>query len=106
MPVPDVLVRPAEPISGHFCDDMIVAFEVLSPSSRQRDLRWKRLAYSALPSLRHYVVLHQGKVPAHRYDRSTGWAEQLTAGPDAVLRLDTLGLDLPMYALYKGTDLV
>jgi hypothetical protein len=39
MPVPDVLIRPAERITGPFRDDMIVAFEVLSPSSRRRDMR-------------------------------------------------------------------
>src|SRR3954447_6360662 len=43
LPVPDVLVRPegaplGDPMSRE-CDDMIVAFEVHSPSTSDRDLR-------------------------------------------------------------------
>ena len=57
LPVPDVLIRPSSAPAGdpasRECDDMIVAFEVLSPSTRDRDLRWKRSAYLSLPSLMH-----------------------------------------------------
>jgi len=36
---------------------VIVAFEVLSPSTEGRDLRWKRTAYTSLPSLTHYIAI-------------------------------------------------
>jgi Uma2 family endonuclease len=50
-PVPDVMIRPRDFLKGVVCDDMIVAFEVLSPSTAKRDLRWKRKAYASLASL-------------------------------------------------------
>jgi Uma2 family endonuclease len=106
MPVPDVLVRPVERIDGHWCDDMIVAFEVLSPSSRSRDLNWKRQNYATLPSLQHYVVLQQSKVEVRSYDRSNGWTEARITDPQAVLRLYALGIALPLARLYAGTGLV
>jgi len=39
MPIPDVMVRPRDLLKSNVCDDMILAFEVLSPSTRKRDLR-------------------------------------------------------------------
>src|SRR5262245_42296289 len=43
-------------------NDVIVAFEVLSPSTERRDLQWKRSAYPGLPSLTHYIVIAQDAV--------------------------------------------
>ena len=56
-PEPDVLILPkhgqsADP-QGRDRNDIVVAFEILSPSTADRDLRWKRTAYTSLPSLTH-----------------------------------------------------
>ena len=106
LPVPDVLIRPSSPIRGHFCDDVIVAFEVLSPSSRQRDLRWKRRACTAVPTLAHYVVLQQDRVEGVVYSREQGWSKHEVAGSGNRLVLEGLGIDLPLGTLYRGTVLV
>jgi Uma2 family endonuclease len=62
-PEPDVLVIPRNGNSvdpqGRDRSDVIVAFEVLSPSTKARDLRWKRTAYTSLASLTHYIVIAQ-----------------------------------------------
>jgi Uma2 family endonuclease len=55
-PEPDVLVIPSEnrrPDGRRDRDDVIVVFEVLSPSTEGRDLGWKRKAYTSLSSLTH-----------------------------------------------------
>ncbi len=106
MPVPDVLIRSRDTIEGHYCEDMTVAFEVISPSSRRRDLDWKREAYATLPSLQHYVVLSQTSVDIRCYDRAAGWAERRHKGGSAVVHLAAVGLDLPATALYAGTGLL
>ncbi len=41
VPVPDLLIRPDDNLEGVECNDMIIAFEVLSPSTANKDLRWK-----------------------------------------------------------------
>ena len=62
-PEPDVLILPKNGSSSDSLErdrnDVIVALEILSPSTRDRDLRWKRTAYTSLPSLTHYVVIAQ-----------------------------------------------
>src|SRR5262249_8978400 len=51
-PEPDLLILPAAApgpdLMRRDSDDVIVAFEVLSPSTLDRDLRWKRGAYTSL----------------------------------------------------------
>ena len=103
VPVPDVLVRPREAPAGNVCDDMIVAFEVLSPSTRLRDLRWKHNAYKELAALQHYVVIEQDRAELFVFDRASGFSERRLAGLDAVLTLDALGVSLPLADLYRDS---
>jgi Uma2 family endonuclease len=106
VPVPDVLVRPKTIIQGNYCDDVIVAFEVLSPSTTDRDLRWKRGAYAALPSLLNYVVIAQDKIEIVSFDRANGWQERRLGNPDDSLDLPAIGVSLPLAELYRGTGLL
>lgn len=105
VPEPDVVLRPGTPIRGNVCDDVIVAFEVLSPSTASRDLRWKRRAYRDLPSLQHYVVLAQDTIEVVAFDRETQWQERRMEGLEAALELPTLSIVLPLSELYRGTGL-
>ena len=105
-PVPDVLIRPADSLKGSVCDDMIVAFEVLSPSTADRDLRWNRKAYADLPSLVHYVVLAQDALEVVAYDRAGNWTERRLEGVDAVLDLPAVGARLPLGQIYWRTSLI
>ena len=79
-PEPDVLILPklAPPLDPfeRDRDDIIVAFEVLSPSTADRDLRWKRVAYASIPSLTHYVVIAQDAIDVVVFARDSGFAEQ------------------------------
>jgi Uma2 family endonuclease len=84
---------------------MIVAFEVLSPSTQDLDLRWKRQAYAKLLSLEHYVVVAQDAVDIVVYDRANGFAERRLAKSDANLNLPALGVDIPLAEIYRDTGL-
>ncbi|HWG03426.1 MAG TPA: Uma2 family endonuclease [Beijerinckiaceae bacterium] len=105
-PVPDVLIRPADALKASVCNDMIVAFEVLSPSTADRDLRWKRKAYADLPSLAHYVVIAQDAIEVVTYDRSANWTERRLESADASLDLSALGIRLPLAQIYWQTGLL
>ncbi len=105
-PVPDVLIRPTDNLKGSVCDDMIVAFEVLSPSTADRDLRWKRKAYADLPSLAYYVVVAQDVVEVVVYDRAADWAEHRLEDTGAALDLPALGIRLPLTQIYWQTGLL
>lgn len=108
-PEPDVLVLPkaAPPLapSERDRDDIIVAFEVLSPSTADRDLRWKRAAYTSIPSLTHYVVIAQDALDVVVFARESGFAEQRFRSRDDVIDFPTLGVALPLAEIYRDTGL-
>ena len=106
--VPDVLIRPDKFIDGRDCDDMIVAFEVLSPSTAKRDLRWKRTAYASLPTLRQYVVVAQDAVDILSFDREAGaggFSERRFTRIDEDLDLPAIGVRARLSEIYRGLGL-
>jgi Uma2 family endonuclease len=105
VPVPDFLIRPNTLVKGSECDDMIVAFEILSPSTANRDLRLKRKAYAKLPSLYQYVIIAQDLVEVFSYDRASGFTERRLDAPDLKLHIPALQIALPLTDIYKNTEL-
>ena len=109
LPQPDVIIRPKEAPRGNpmsrECDDIIVAFEILSPSTRDRDLRWKRNAYMTLPSLMHYVVIAQDAVEVVVFGRESRFPDRRLNRLDDSLDLATLGISLPLAEICRGTGL-
>lgn len=108
-PEPDVLVLPRTGPSFDLlsCDrgDVIVAFEILSPSTKSRDLRWKRAAYTGLSSLMDYVVIAQDAVDVVVFARAIGFSEHRLRSLDDRLDLPALGLSLPLAEIYHDTGL-
>jgi Uma2 family endonuclease len=109
-PQPDVLVVPRVGGSadqlGRDRSDVIVAFEVLSPSTEDRDLRWKRAAYSGLSSLTDYVVVAQDAVEVVVFARNAGFAERRFRSLGESLTLTSLGISLPLAEIYQDTEWV
>ena len=109
LPEPDLFIRPAgtarrEPYSRE-TQDVLVAFEILSPSTADRDLRWKRTAYTSLPSLTHYIVVAQDAVDVVVFARETGFAERHYRSLADTLELSALGISLPLSEIYRDTGL-
>src|SRR4051812_8558418 len=95
-PEPDVVIVPR---TAHLfdprtrdCTDMLAAFEVLSPSTEERDLRWKRVTYTGLPSLTHYIVIAQDAVDVVVFGRENGFAEQRFRSLSDRVEIPTLGI--------------
>jgi len=109
-PEPDVLILPRVGPSldpqGRDRSDVIVAFEVLSPSTEDRDLGWKRASYTKLPSLTHYIVVAQDAVDVVVFARTNGFAEQPLRSLDDTIELPSLGISLPLAEIYRDTGLV
>ena len=104
-PVPNVLVRAKDHLAGRTCDDMILAFEVLSPKTSDRDLHWKRQAYASLPSLAHYVVIAQDAIEVGSYARHRDFREQRLGSLGARLDLDALDASIKLSEIYQDTGL-
>jgi Uma2 family endonuclease len=107
-PEPDVLIIPRVGASpdpmGRDRDDVIVAFEVLSPSTQDRDLRWKRAAYLSLPSLTDYVVVAQDAVDVVVFSRESGFAERRIQSLQASIDLPSPGISLPLAEVYRDLE--
>jgi Uma2 family endonuclease len=107
-PEPDILVIPSEhrrPDRRRDRSDVIVAFEVLLPSTEGRDLRWKRTAYTSLPSLTHYIAIAQDAVEVIVFARDEDFAEKRIRSIDKVIGLRSLGISLPVAEIYRDTGL-
>lgn len=85
---------------------MIVAFEVLSPSTRYRDLGWKRTAYPKIPSLTHYIVIAQDAVEVIMFARDKSFAGRRMSSLDDAIDLYSLGVSLPLARIYRDINLI
>ena len=86
-----------------------VVFDVVSPHEirdwRGRDLTRKHL--QAIEGVQEIVELSQVDFAVHVYRLAGGsaWTFEAVDGADGVLRLDSLGADLPLAEIYAFTDL-
>jgi Uma2 family endonuclease len=86
-------------------EDVVVAVQVLSPSTANDDLTRKRRAYTALPTMRVVVYASQDEPrldlvrrrPDGRFD------DEVVEGLDRVLELSEIGVRLPMVEIYEDT---
>jgi Uma2 family endonuclease len=108
-PEPDVVVTPADQRlfapQERDIESVIVAFEVLSPSTKGRDLRWKRAAYASLPSLTHYIAIAQDAVEVVVFARDSDFADQRFRSLKEAVELRSLGISLPAADIYRDTYL-
>jgi Uma2 family endonuclease len=107
-PQPDVLVFPCgdrRPDARRDRNDVIVLFEVLSPSTEDRDLGWKRKAYASLPSLTHYIVISQEAVDVIVFARDNAFEGVRFRSLRDAIDLLSLGVSLPLAEIYRETGL-
>lgn len=108
---PDVVVVLGEPrFEDAELDTLLnptLIAEVLSPSTEARDRGVKFAGYQRLESLREYVLLSQDRVRVDRFARQgDAWVHSEFAGLDAVLRLDSIGCEVPLREVYAKTALL
>jgi Uma2 family endonuclease len=83
-----------------------VVFEVVSPSElrkwRERDE--KRRDLQDVEGVEEIVELYQAEAAVHVYRRAGDgtWPFVAVGGPDAVLRLPSVGLEIPLSEIYEG----
>jgi Uma2 family endonuclease len=83
-----------------------VIVEVLSPSTASYDRGEKFASYRRLDSLQEYVLVSQERVHVERFLRRGGdWMPTEFRNLDDVLRLDSIGCDIPLREVYTETPL-
>jgi Uma2 family endonuclease len=103
---PDIVVS-CKPVADK--DDIIpepvVIFEVVSPSTAHVDRGLKKREYFATPSIRQYAIVSQDERVIDLYTRSeTGWINEII-GETGALNLSSIGVELPLDAIYEDTEL-
>jgi len=76
--------------------------EVLSKSTERIDKREKFLAYTSVESLQEYVLVPQASRDITVFRRDKNWKAEIITAPRTMLTLESLGLKLPLSAIYEG----
>lgn len=107
---PDIMVtcRPEETPrddTARVVGDAVLVVEILSPSTEGIDRREKSRNYRMLDGLKEYVLVSQDRqrVEVYRREGDIGWLH-VDYEPGDTLEFASVGLSLPMTALYAGTD--
>lgn len=104
---PDVLVA-CDPSDNavYFRTNPVLIIEVTSPTTAVTDRREKLLAYQKIPGLREYVLIAQDEISVQVYRRAKNgrWWEE-TLGPDDVIELESVDLNMPVKEAYEDVNL-
>ena len=85
-----------------------VLFEVVSPSELRHKRQWdqKRADLQAVEGVQEIVEIYQDEMLAHAYRRqAAGWVFESIAGPEAQVTLPSVGITVPLAALYERVPL-
>jgi Uma2 family endonuclease len=102
---PDVMVSCGDTLdqSKNYVSDAQLVIEVLSPSTEKNDRAEKLIAYRKLPSLKEYVLVSQDKRQVEVYRRQDlGWLH-LVFEREQVVKLESVGVKLPLRTIYEDT---
>jgi len=104
--IPDVLVACDDPPRDRrFREQPLAIFEVLSKTTEAIDQREKLLAYTTLPTLRHYFILRQDRIEISHVKRGdAGWEEFILSGATQELVIPEIDFRLSLAAIYSGTQ--
>jgi Uma2 family endonuclease len=102
--IPDVLVACDDPPRDRrFREEPLAIFEVLSETSEATDQREKLLAYTTLPTLKHYFIVRQDRMEiAHVRRTGAGWEEFTLNKPANEVEIPELGFALTLAEIYAS----
>ena len=105
--IPDVLIACDDPPRDRrFREQPLAIFEVISESTEATDQREKLLAYTTMPTLRHYFIVRQDRMEiAHIRRTDTGWEEFTYASPGLELEIPEIDFRIAVGAVYSEAGL-
>jgi Uma2 family endonuclease len=107
---PDVSIVCGEPEYGeaHTLANPTVLVEVLSPSTEASDRGFKFERYQHLASLQEFVLISVEKPRVETFlrqaDGSSSWRYQYVEGIEAAVRIQSVGIDVPLAEIYGGVS--
>ena len=106
---PDFVLVCGEPVYSDDTPPVLenpsLVVEIASPSTEGEDRGRKLTAYTALPSVQEYWVVASEAAEITQFVRTgDAWRIGRVAGPGAVVRCETLSLDVPLADVYALVD--
>lgn len=104
---PDILVV-CDPTDNakYFRERPSVIVEVISPDTERTDRREKAIAYRQIPTIETYVLVEQDRAAVTILRRAEpGWQSEVVEGLGALLKLPSLGVEIPLERIYERTNL-
>ena len=105
--IPDLAVSCAPPGTERLMTEPVLVIEILSPSNAEQT--WANVwAYATIPSVAEILVVSSTERRAELLRRGADGAwppEPEPMGPEGMLRLDSIGLSVPLASLYRTTTL-
>ncbi len=100
-----VTCRPHEP-GQQLTPEPLVVVEILSPSTENKDRKVKLPDYRAIASIQEIVLVDQQQLycEVHRRLPDGRWLTDLLRHPEARLRLESIGFDEPLSAIYANVS--
>jgi Uma2 family endonuclease len=102
---PDVLVTgdPADN-ARYFRERPSIIFEVISPETERTDRRETAVAYRQIPTMDTYILVEQDRMAVTILRRADpGWKSETLEGLAAILKLEAIGVELPLARIYERT---
>ncbi len=97
-----VVCQPVPP-TATIADNPVLVFEIDGERNSATDLIDKNREYRATPSIQRYAILQQTRVGAIVFvRRGSDWLSEIVAGPDAILRLPEIGIELQLAEVYAN----
>ncbi len=98
-----VTCQPHEP-GQQLTPEPLVIVEILSPSTENKDRKVKLPDYRAIPSVAEVVLVDQQEIycEVHRRLDDGRWLTDLLRRGESRLRIESIGFDQPLSAIYAG----
>ena len=104
---PDALITCTKfPDTDLVAPDVIVIFEVISPTSGRTDRIEKVREYAMVHSIRRYIIIETnfvGLLVLHRKDAEDDWTALTLTGGD-ILEIPEVSISIPVTELYEDVD--
>ena len=100
---PDVMVGCNQQSNNHYVEDHPqIIIEVLSPSTEARDRMEKLAAYTAIPSLKEYVLVRQDKIAMDIYQNTgAGWEVIRLTHEQEIAHLTSIDFSVTLQEIYE-----
>ncbi len=103
---PDLVVAPeSDDADEYIIKKPVIIAEIASEDSWKRDTRAKLKEYTALPTLKYYLIVSQEEVFVQLYKRKDNdWTFEVFEELDEVIEIAEFQLKMPLSELYKKVN--